>query len=144
VTIDTAEAVAAPARLALAGIRCTAFADVTILTVSAEASEADILHAFAALVDRPRQTKLLWDLRARKLSPGSLESLRAQAQRLVDSAATSRARGRSAVVVATEEDGHVVRLLKEHVEVAGYGLELAVFREDREALDWLFGRARVR
>lgn len=123
------------------GIRLTRFCDVSILTVSSTTTTGQTVDAFITLLRARRTPRLLWDLRARSLAQLPAEALRAMVSKMMLEAPRQRPGGRSAFVVSAEADSLVLQMLILHAEAAGYSVRLAVFRDDRSALDWLFGRA---
>jgi hypothetical protein len=123
------------------GVRVTMFCNAVILTVSSSATTGDVFGAFTRLVRSMKTPRLLWDLRARDLAQLPPDALRQMVTRMMEEAPRERTGGRSAFVVAGEGDCSVMRQLVAHAEAAGYAVRLAVFRDDRAALDWLFGRA---
>lgn len=124
------------------GIRITMFCGVVILTVSSSAALEQALVVFAVLVRSHRTPRLLWDLRGRRLAPLPAQASTELVSRMMREAPRERGGGgRSAFVVSNDHDCKILSALAKDADEAGYGVQLRVFSQDRDALDWLFGRA---
>ena len=123
------------------GIRLTMFCGVVIVTVSSAATLEQALVVFAMVVRSHRTPRLLWDLRGRTLAQLPAETLADLVPRMMREAPREGGGARSAFVVSNDQDCRLISKLARHAEEAGCGVQLRVFGEDRDALDWLFGRA---
>ena len=122
------------------GIRLTRFCDIAILTVSSSATVEQAVALFTRLARRHGTPRLLWDLRGSRLAQRPAEARDELLSRLMREA-PSESKGRSAFVVSGDEDCRAISTFVMHAQEAGFAMQLRVFREDRDALDWLFGRA---
>jgi hypothetical protein len=116
---------------------------VTTFTVARGVRPEDLIRALSAFMGEAPTRLVLWDLRQASFSTFTNDDMRWMVSQLSKFSGAERLGGRSAFVVAHDEDYGVMRMLTTYAELGGYLVSLRVFRDVDVARAWLLGRGPV-
>jgi hypothetical protein len=115
--------------------------NLTVFTVKDVVDSEQLLAQVVSFLAESPTPLALWDLK-----PGSLASMASkELQSIVDRGkqfAESRRGGRTAIVCATDLDYGLCRMFETYAEISDLPFAINVFRNHREAREWLSGNTK--